>query len=209
MPQIINMRDIQNQAVPTILLALRHATHNSHKSLEKLTPFFQADFDRAAYLRWLDLMHGFYRMVDHVVLRSRFSVTTHWQYQPRCGLISRDIASLADRLPSESYDPSDILADIMKLNQTGEVAGMLYVVEGSALGGQIIMKTLQLKVGVTDLMGATFFLPYGNSPHSNWAEYVQLLAELTVNSEQDEAVIYGAVTTFNTLQNWVKQEWRG
>jgi heme oxygenase len=203
------MSALKNQEIPSILIGLRNATQSCHKNLEKLSPFFNADFDRAAYLRWLDLMNGFYRGIDQAVLLSGFTAMTDWQYEPRCGLIVRDIASLDNRLPYELPDQNHILANIKKLTRTGEVAGMLYVIEGAVLGGRVLMKTLHLKAGVTATTGASFFLPYGEYPEPHWADYVKLLAQLTTNSALEEEVIYGAVTTFNTLQDWVKQGWHG
>lgn len=201
--------DTALQVLPAVLLAVREATHHSHKALERLTPFFRPEFDRPAYLRWLDLMHSFYRRIDAAIAKSAFSDSTGWCYAPRSGLLAGDIAALENRSPNETSDSDGILASLSGLTQVGEIAGMLYVVEGSALGGQVLMKVLQRSAGVTPELGASFFLPHGESPQLRWAEYVQLLACLPTTSASEQETVQGAVTTFNALHDWVERKWRG
>ena len=195
--------------VPPVLAALRQATHASHKSVERLTPFFRSDFDRSAYLRWLDLMHGFYHRIDGLVERSNFACATGWQYQARCELIVRDIALLADRPPLPFCEPSGVLSGVQSLAGVGEIAGMLYVVEGSALGGQVLLKVLGRSAGVTATQGASFFVPHGDPPQPRWAEYVQLLANLSAAPGFEPDAVCGAVTTFTALQDLIGQAWHG
>lgn len=197
------------QDVPPVLAALRQATQASHKSVERLTPFFRPDFDRSSYIRWLDLMHGFYQRIDGVVQSSDFSSVTGWQYQARCELLVRDLAMLADRAPRPLTEPSDVLARVQALAGVGEIAGMLYVVEGSALGGQVLLKVLARSAGVTATQGASFFVPHGNPPQPRWAEYVQLLARWSATPGFELGAVRGAVTTFTALQDLIGQAWRG
>jgi heme oxygenase len=124
-------------------------------------------------------------------------------------LLAGDIAALDNRSPNETSDSDGILASLSGLTEVGEIAGMLYVVEGSALGGQVLMKVLQRSAGVTPEVGASFFLPHGESPQLRWAEYVQLLACLPTTSASEQDTVQGAVTTFNALHDWVERKWRG
>ncbi len=198
----------RNEPPPQILTALRQATGQTHKEVEKLTPFFRADFNRPLFLKWLDLMHGFYRQIDRTVGQSSFSSTCGWHYAARCPLIERDLAALAGRAPEDSADPSRILAKLQSLGNTGEIAGMLYVVEGSTLGGNVLLGVLGKRAGVTAASGASFFAPHGENPQPCWAEYVQLLSRLSSEPGTEHDVVHGAKTTFTTLQEWIKETWR-
>lgn len=193
--------------VPPVLVALREATRDSHKSVERLTPFFRPDFDQPAYLRWLDLMYGFYRHIDAAVDHSAFCAATGWQYEPRCGLIERDISLLANRSPHAPSDPGSVLAGLRGLTQVSEIAGLLYVVEGSALGGEILLKVLGRSAGVSAASGASFFAPHGSHPQLRWADYVQLLGHLGSTPEFEQDAVRGAVTTFTVLQSWIGSLW--
>jgi heme oxygenase len=194
-------------AAPAVLTALRAATHDSHKAVERLTPFFRADFDRPAYLRWLDLMYGFYRRVDTAVAASGFVSQTGWAYRERSRLIEQDLALLAARRPVEPLDVKDVLAPLGRLSQPGEVAGMLYVVEGSALGGKVLLTVLARSAAVTADAGASFFAPHGDQPQLRWADYVALLDRLSVAPDWQAATVHGAETTFTVLQAWIRAAW--
>ena len=194
--------------VPQVLMALRQATRQSHTAVERLTPFFSPDFDRHAYLRWLDLMHAFYRNVDKAVESASFASLTGWRYKARCKMIVADLAVLASRPPEEPADTGGILSRLADLRQTSEIAGMLYVVEGSALGGKVLLRVLDRSAGVTAEAGASFFAPHGHDPSACWAEYVKLLSKLAVIPKREQQVVDGAETTFSVLQDWIRQAWR-
>jgi heme oxygenase len=201
------MKILDDMFVPPVLVALRHATHDFHKRVEKLTPFFRKDFDRSAYLRWLDLMFAFYRPIDSAVEISNFRSQTNWDYQPRSVLIQRDTELLANRGPKDVSDSVGGLAELSTLTTIAQIAGMLYVVEGSALGGNILLKVLGRSAGVTAAAGASFFAPHGELLEIRWKEYVQLIAHQTTSPEFQADVVSGAVTTFKVLHDWIGQEW--
>lgn len=191
--------------LPPVLTAVRLATNGTHKSVEQLTPFFRPDFDRPAYLRWLHLMHGFYRRVDALVVQAGFTSLTGWHYVPRCELIMNDLAVLGDTPPSEAADPGGVLDPMQVLKSVGELAGLLYVVEGSALGGKVLLKVLERSVGVRATSGASFFAPHGEMPQVHWGDYVQLLARLSGDKVTENEIVKGAVTTFKAFQAWIEQ----
>ncbi len=194
-----------SEQIPSVLVALRQATQQSHKAVERMTPFFSEGFDQTSYLHWLELMHGFYSCVDAVVVQSGFTNATGWHYIPRCSLIEADVQALTGQSVKVLPDHGNVMAEIKELHNIGEVAGMLYVVEGSALGGEVLMKVLGRKVGVSAAAGASFFAPHGNNPRPIWEKYVQLLAQLAFSGNAEDDVVRGAVTCFSTLQRWVKQ----
>ena len=194
-----------SEKIPSVLVSLRQATQQSHKAVERMTPFFAADFNQASYLHWLELMHGFYSCVDAIVNQSGFTSATGWHYIPRLSLIEADIHALTGQGFKTLPDHGNVLADVKELHSIGEVAGMLYVVEGSALGGEVLMKVLGRKVGVSAASGASFFAPHGNDPRPIWGNYVQLLAQLTSSGNAEDDMVRGAVTCFSALQRWIGQ----
>ena len=194
-----------SETIPSVLVALRQATQQSHKAVERMTPFFAEGFNQASYLHWLELMHGFYSSVDAVVIQSGFTAATGWHYIPRCSLIEADVLALTGQGVKALPDHGNVLVDVKELHNISEVAGMLYVVEGSALGGEVLMKVLGRKVGVSAAAGASFFAPHGNDPRPMWGNYVQLLAQLASSGNAEDDVVRGAVTCFTALQKWIGQ----
>ena len=199
--------DLKEQA-PPVLIALRTATGESHKAVERLTPFFGPDFDRNGYLKWLNLMHGFYGVAERAIGSSDFGLVTGWTYVSRRALIERDLEMLSVPKAEPRSDIAGALKPLQQLNQTAEIAGMLYVIEGSALGGNVLQKMLHRKAKVTPQLGASFFAPHGDDPNARWRDYVQLLSKLGTTPDMERDIVDGAVVTFNALQDWIIQSER-
>ncbi len=77
-------------------------------------------------------------------------------------------------------------------------AGGLYVLEGSTLGGQIIVKHLQ-KVMPLGLVNAAYFSGYQQKTGSMWKEFLQQLIALPKSTLEEQKIIKGAVTTFKII----------
>lgn len=77
-------------------------------------------------------------------------------------------------------------------------AGALYVLEGSTLGGQIIMKHLQ-KAMPRGFANSAYFSGYQQKTGSMWKEFLQQLTALPQSTLQEQEIITGAITTFTII----------
>jgi heme oxygenase len=77
-------------------------------------------------------------------------------------------------------------------------AGALYVLEGSTLGGQIIVKHLQ-KAMYPHFVNATYFLGYQQRTGTMWKEFLQQLTALPQSTQQEQQIIIGAIATFEII----------
>lgn len=75
-----------------------------------------------------------------------------------------------------------------------EALGLLYVVEGSALGGRMILRMLAER-GVHD-PALRFLDPYGERTGALWRGFLAVLARETVSGERAEAAVRGACRGF-------------
>ena len=79
-------------------------------------------------------------------------------------------------------------------------AGALYVLEGSTLGGQIIVKHLQ-KTMPPGFVNAAYFSGYQQRTGSMWKEFLQQLTALPQSTQQEQQIITGAITTFKIIDS--------
>jgi heme oxygenase len=77
-------------------------------------------------------------------------------------------------------------------------AGALYVLEGSTLGGQIIVKHLQ-KAMPSGFVNAAYFSGYQQKTGSMWKEFLQQLTSLPLSTLEEQQIITGAITTFKII----------
>ena len=79
--------------------------------------------------------------------------------------------------------------------------GTLYVNEGSTLGGQIISKTIEKKLGFTPENGGRFYAGYGSQTMPMWNQTKKFLD--TAEPQIADQVVTAADDTFRFLADWL------
>ena len=120
---------------------LREATRQAHAAAEN-TPLMhrmlQGHPDLGAYVLLLDRYHAFFQSWEstHVEWLQGTVLRAGWRYRSRLPALEQDLDALHAPPPDESHAASHPFAG------TAQSWGELYVIEGSALGGQIIGRAL-------------------------------------------------------------------
>ena len=75
-------------------------------------------------------------------------------------------------------------------NQTTAFAlGILYVVEGSSLGGRFILKNLETIPGLDNGKGVSYFTGYGNKTGSQWKNFLNFLTTYEEENNCEDEII--------------------
>ena len=82
--------------------------------------------------------------------------------------------------------------------------GYLYVVEGSTLGGQILMRQLGSRLGVTAESGAAYLSSYGTDVGRNWNRFRDSMRAAVRTEDEVDQVVSAAHETFESLLNWLE-----
>lgn len=78
----------------------------------------------------------------------------------------------------------------------GEALGVMYVLEGSTLGGRVIRKQVTARGG--DMAGLSFLDPYGEAVGERWKSF---LAVLGAHAADAEAMVAGALAGFRHAEH--------
>jgi heme oxygenase len=84
----------------------------------------------------------------------------------------------------------------MTVNGIFEAIGCLYVIEGSTLGGQIILHSVQKSLNLDAGGGVKFFHGYGARTPGMWKSFISALDSIPPTGEAADAVEQGAMQTF-------------
>ena len=97
---------------------------------------------------------------------------------------------------------SDCVRDINLLATVNPVAllGVLYVLEGSTLGGTILRKHLASAFGL-EHDGLAYYTPYGNLVMPHWQQFKSRMNEANLNGADQQAVIDAAQATFAHIKH--------
>ncbi len=83
-----------------------------------------------------------------------------------------------------------------------DAMGMLYVMEGASLGGQIISRRLTADLGVTADQGGRFFSSYGRQVGPRWRDYLLALERFADDQAASARIEACALATFESFLSW-------
>ena len=88
------------------------------------------------------------------------------------------------------------------LANSGELIGVLYVIEGATLGGQVISSHLRKSLALTADAGARFFNGYGDSEETQrrWQEFVQFADSIGAEPHQQRCAGTAAQAVFDLIE---------
>lgn len=168
---------------------IKEATKAEHQNLEKQVVLkLKAIRSNADYA---DLLKHFYAYFSHIEATIKPYITEailpNYAQRRNSSYIKADILELGGDITDLPY------TTVPKIENAVEALGALYVLEGSIMGGSIIIKMLE-KGGVTK--GVSFFSGYGEATGLMWGNFVTVL-NAQANTEQDEEeAIVAANETF-------------
>jgi len=98
--------------------------------------------------------------------------------------------------------------DLPRISNVHDGLGALYVLEGSTLGGQVILRTLQSQLDISPLVGGRFFASYGKRISAMWRGYLSALEVAGGMPAGADAIEIGALDTFGAFDRWFGQDIR-
>ena len=187
---------MQAPARPAALTALRHASAASHEELESLLRL-DADVALARYRRILIGFDRFLAAWEPAMQAALPEGRRAWFIaRSRRRFLADDFDALGLQAVPADREPVPLPA----LGSVAACFGSLYVIEGSALGGQVIARRLAARFGGASGRGAAYFHGWGDDTGGMWREFRELLdAELGTDPTHVAAACTAAVQTFDAL----------
>ena len=190
---------MNNTLAPAAFLEkLRNATSQSHTNLESLpvsVSIIKPDVTTNEYGRYLSLMHDVVADVEENIFPVLRDIIPDLKDRVKKHFLEQDLVALG-------VVKEDIQRPITKLNKTaslGFALGIMYVVEGSSLGGRVIYKNINTALGYDEENGARYFAGYGGQTGSHWKKFLDVLVQYETNHNCGEAIIAGADYAFKAI----------
>ncbi len=179
---------------------LRDATRTDHRRTESVVNLLDPEMSRARYGRVLAAFHGFYEPLEAQFRRfdRRLPTRRGFALPRRASLLGADLSALrvARREVAQWAMP--------EIRTVGEFAGRLYVVEGAALGGQVLARILAERWNLDHRSGAAFF--HGAGPRETgrrWARVLRWLETVSRGGAAPDEIVSAASATFHALERCV------
>jgi len=188
----------------SVRFRLRDATAEAHRNVEAAMALQERCADRASYRRLLADLWGIYAPLEAkleavdwrgsgIDLAKRTKAQWLRADLLALGLSNGDIADLprAAQLPA--------------IRGAADGFGVLYVLEGASLGGQLILRQIKPALGLTESHGARFFASYGADLGEYWRSFVAAMAAYGDDEQQVQAMEKAALATFECFLHWMRE----
>lgn len=173
-----------------------------HIALEKRLPFFCAALNHPHYLHLIQAYYGFYqpleqRLLDSGLVPSDFNLAERLKVPTLRG----DLHALG--LTDEAIDALPLCQALPAMTSVQTCLGVLYVVEGATLGGQILRREIAARLNLQADNGAAFLDVYGADTGRRWRQFTDYMGAQPLQAEARQTVVHAAQDTFSCLEHWL------
>lgn len=208
---------ITTEPAPASLMArLKEDTRQAHERLDHL-PYHKALFSQelslARYAQQLVCWHEFVSALELaledsrcVALRGLNALRT-----PKSPWLVADLEALTQRLerlptPTPSTRMYARYLDTLIIEESFELLGHLYVMEGSALGGMVLKKQLAAQLpGLDEAHGLRFYSGHGRATMAIWGQFKAAVDALGLSPLQQDQVIQEAKRAFAFVEDIIQE----
>jgi heme oxygenase len=177
--------------------ALRAQTAPQHEALENtmLSKAIVSDaLQEATYVHYLKTMYLHLQPFESSCFTSLGGIFSDLSERSRTATLESDLRHFGIA-PESLLSNSDFNFEIP--GSVAEAVGAMYVMEGSTLGGRVILKNVQARLG--DMTsGNLYFQGYGADTGKKWKLFLDELWAYASKNDQ-EAIYKGACKTFSDL----------
>jgi len=173
---------------------LRLETSAAHRQLESLPlsrKLISPNISRQDYIRYLLAMRDVAYEIETQVHPGLHVFFDDLDARGKLHAVEHDLDTF--QVESREYRPVFLLDSMTP----GFLAGILYTMEGSTLGGRYILANISAALDVSGENGARYFHGYGNATGQRWKSFINSLA--TFSEGREDEVIAGAAYAFSAI----------
>ena len=183
---------------PVFLDRLRFETTPSHTALEALpvsVSIMSPQVSHADYTKYLSLMHDVVKDAEDTIFPIVYSAMPDIDIHPKAQFIETDLQTLGFK---KEINDKPLSSKIQNCT-TAFALGVMYVIEGSSLGGRVILKNITAALGHNADSGATYFAGYGAQTGSHWKIFLGALMAYEHQHNCELEIIKGANFAFDAI----------
>lgn len=182
---------------------LKTHTKQPHQELETLIIQKIKQFDtEVSYVDFLKTFYGYIAAIEQKLspVVENKGIIEDYPERRKARYLLEDITALAPA----SHFPS-LASDIPEIQSADQALGVMYVLEGSTLGGKHISHMISARLKFESDKGLSYFNGYKENTYIMWDRFKDTLNTHTDNESAEIAVIEAANQTFIKFKNWINE----
>ncbi|MGH7619521.1 MAG: biliverdin-producing heme oxygenase [Gemmatimonadaceae bacterium] len=199
---------LESRATERLGPRLKKETAALHRRIEEGLGLVDAGLSVERYRRLLESFLGYFVPVESRIAELASSAPPLGLELPaRTPLLVKDLMALGASASDIAAVPQ--CTDLPRLVEPANLAGCLYVLEGSRLGGVIVARELERSLGLGS-HGAAFFVGDGENVARRFKRVLSWLDEVARAGAAPDVIVASACETFRTLSRWTEARgaWR-
>ena len=182
--------------------ALKSQTAQLHNEIENDLDLMRLDLSRQDYQTVLERFYSFYVPFENLLHESIYS--DFLKPRSKISHLIKDLSFLGVQIDGLDHFSEK---DLFPLNTPEQILGVLYVLEGSTLGGRILTQHFSTKFDFSPEEGINFFNCYGVKTGIYWKEFLEFMEKERIDkSLKEELIISSAKNAFQALNKWLTQK---
>lgn len=184
-------------APATIREALKTGTAAAHRSLETAMNLTGANATHGRYVAYLMALTSVHEALEPTLLvdPELHALLDDLPTRTRTEAGKHDLASLGEAQHRRRFTAQ------LPMKTVAEKLGVLYVLEGSTLGGQVLRRELKSALGIGD-DSLRYVSGYGELTGPKWKRFLEALERGVTTDEAKEQAVSAARATFEQLQSF-------
>lgn len=178
---------------------LRAETRPGHEELEAhpiSKDIVAADVSTESYIRYLQIMERVVQGMEQALEPRLSSHVGNLRDRSKAHLISSDLQALG-----AGENPFPEFSELPQCSGTAAAFGAYYVLEGSALGGRVILKQLPEQLRESGAK-TRYFEGYGNQTGPMWQRFLSEFSSYVLRSREESLAIEGARNAFAAIHQY-------
>lgn len=183
---------------------LKAATRTAHRRLEVQLPLLDHVLTLAQYHLLLRIYAGFYLPLENAMEAYQLpALPDDWISRRKSQWLVEDLVLLGDT--PDLIEALPLCSELPRMTSQADLLGALYVVEGSTLGGRIILERLHHSLGPFAHQYVRFFTSYGPRVPQMWTAFLNILEAAAYDTRQELLIIESACRTFLSFEQWLSR----
>ena len=197
------MNDTIINAQKNFLSNLRSQTAFLHEQLEQLPLSLQltsSELNLETYKLYLQLMYAVNCDAEQNIYPLLNKIIYDANERQKSFLIKNDLTLLQAETGLESFS-----FGIEQNNfNTAFALGIMYVIEGSTLGGRIILYNVKKILNLDEETGCSYFAGYKSLTSERWKKFISMLVNYQSKTNNDDTIISGAEHAYKVIYKLIK-----
>jgi heme oxygenase len=186
----------------SVIAALRRGTEAAHADLEQRVSLGHILATRTSYTAFLGRMLGVFAPLEPVLeLALRDWPALALVERRKTPLLLADLRALG--LSAGEIAGLPRVAALAHVEDEATALGTLYVLEGTTLGGKLIAREAEARLGIAPANGGSFHAAYGQAVGQRWRELVAVLEGAAEAGQDPDRMVTGAQDAFAAVESWL------